>query len=105
MKMVRIELHGLPDSQNAAIYQSLHDALEQARFVRTVIGNTGFEYELPTGLYRYSGTLSTAVAVRDEAGRVAKLVWPNKISVVATVGSASAWSGLVRVDELSDFDG
>lgn len=103
MKIVRVELHDLPASSTLIIYERLHEALERVGFIRTVKGKKG-TYDLPTGLYNYTGQLDRADLIRDEAARAAKTVWNRKLSIVATAGTITAWYGLNRVEETEDED-
>jgi len=89
--LVRVELHRAgPDD-----YESLHSAMESAGFARTIKGDDGVEYHLPTAEYFCEGNYS-ATGVRDAAQRAAATVW-SSFSVIVAEGSTLAWAGLAAV--------
>jgi hypothetical protein len=61
---IRVELHGAEESE----YQVLWDEMRAQGFRRTLTGDNGQVFGLPSGEYSYeaaAGSASTMVAVRD----------------------------------------
>lgn len=65
--IARIELHGATESD----YQNLHGEMETRGFTRTIKGNDGVTYKLPTAEY-YATTSSTLQVVHDAAVEAAQ---------------------------------
>lgn len=92
--MTRIELHENPNKPTAKDYENLHAAMEAKGFTRTIKGDDGITYRLPTALYYGESSLTTG-DVMDHASAVAKSVWA-KYSVITSEAPNSAWDGLAR---------
>jgi hypothetical protein len=89
--LVRVELH----NANYDDYESLHAAMERAGFSRTIRGDDGKSYQLPTAEYHTAGNYS-ATGVRDAAAKAAASVG-KRYAVVAAEASSIAWVGLSEV--------
>ena len=90
--IIRIELHGAKGED----YSKLHSAMGHHGFLRTITGNDGIVYLLPTAEYIRSGPSLTAEKVRGDAVAGASTV-PGKFSVlVAETEGPIVWSGLGR---------
>lgn len=90
--LTRVELHRAHTRQE---YDRFHQYMAAAKFRRTITGDDGIEYHLPTGLYYSFGDL-TAEDVRHLASQaVAKIGHTAEIIVGAT--TSIAWQGLKKV--------
>lgn len=72
-------------------YDTLHDAMKDAGFDKTVVANDGNEYRLPPAEYAYSGDV-TIKAVRRLAKQAAKTTGHTFSLFVA--GWTGRWAGL-----------
>jgi hypothetical protein len=88
----RVELHHPVGVQD---YETLHAAMEQAGFSRTIRGDNGVWYHMPYAEYDYSGSASAdqvrAAAVLA-AGRTGRT-----FAVLVTESQRRAWQGLAPV--------
>ena len=86
--IVRVELHGA----NWEDYEVLHEAMEMAGFSRTIRGDSGADFHLPTAEYCLIGNFTIdqvrgrAVSATGQTGR--------SFSVLATESNSSAWYNL-----------
>jgi hypothetical protein len=53
--LARLELH----SATYEDYETLHEAMRRRGFLRTIVGNNGNKYQLPTGTYVVEKTTAT----------------------------------------------
>jgi len=53
--LARVELHNAKYED----YETLHEAMRQRGFVRTIVANNGKKYQLPTGTYVAEKTTAT----------------------------------------------
>ena len=89
--IVRVELHGAVYSD----YETLHAAMAQAGFQRTITSDNGTVYQLPTAEYSVNSSadeMAVLKAARLAADRTGKR---NGVLVVAS--NRSAWDGLAQV--------
>jgi hypothetical protein len=101
--LTRVELYGSPTS---ADYLKLHEEMEKRQFSRTIKGDDGKTYHLPTAEYHsYSSTLDAA-GVRNLAVDAAKAVgyvsWPGTATskdcgVLTAEWNRLSWIGLKAV--------
>ena len=91
--IVRIELHGAPDED----YSKLNSAMGHHGFLRTITGNDGIVYLLPTTEYMRYGPDLTAEKVRGEAIAGASTVFEKFAVLVVETNGPIVWSGLGRV--------
>lgn len=89
--ITRVELHSasLPD------YEKLHSAMSVEGFRRTIKGDDGIWYQLPTAEYSYSGSVTIA-DVLAKARRAAEKTGKSSGILVSEYVRAT-WSGLSRV--------
>jgi hypothetical protein len=87
----RVELH----YANAEDYQKLHEAMKKQGFSRTINGDNGITYHLPTAEYLYYGEI-TASSVVDKA-KVAAGSVKNSYEVLVTEAVRWNWYGLKQV--------
>lgn len=87
----RVLLHDADDDD----YETLHEAMEDEGFTRTLEGNDGIEYHLPQAEYNRIGNL-TGEDVRSAAVRAAKTTG-KKHAVLVTPSSGRYWTGLDKV--------
>jgi hypothetical protein len=85
----RVELH---DAKWPDDYNKLHLEMQKEGFKRTVKGDDGKTYLLPTAEYLKEGTLDVK-AVRDSAKLAASRIKP-KYAVIVWEASKAAWDGL-----------
>jgi hypothetical protein len=69
----RVELYGNPSYET---YKKLHEAMEKAGFVRTIVFDK-IKYWLPNAEYNSEGTMETS-QVLQSAKTAATTVWPVK---------------------------
>jgi len=89
---VRVELHDADDDD----YEELHEAMEKEGFERTIVGESGTTYRLPTAEYRYYSDTESRGDVRNKAYDIAKKI-KSKPWVLVTEGP-SCWRGLEEED-------
>jgi hypothetical protein len=87
--ITRVELHHASTYED---YNTLHTAMGKEGFARTVTGDDGKRYHLPTAEYWYVGAVSTA-DVLAKAKRAAATT-RKTFGVIATESKNSAWEGL-----------
>jgi hypothetical protein len=59
-------------------YETLHEAMKQRGFVRTIVANDGKKFQLPTGTYvaeKTSATLEQAYSAVQAAAQTGKSSW------------------------------
>lgn len=88
---VRVELH----NANRLDYDVLHNAMAARGFQRTIRGDDGILYQLPTAEY-VIGTTASGEHVRSAAGAAAKATGKSSAVLVARYEHAW-WSGLAQV--------
>ena len=89
--ITRVELHSAVYSD----YETLHSAMAQAGFQRTITSDNGTVYQLPTAEYSINSA-SDAVAVL-KAARVAADKTGKRNGVLVVASNRSAWDGLAQV--------
>ena len=90
--IIRIELHGARDED----YSKLNSAMGHHGFLRTITGNDGIVYLLPTTEYIRYGPDLTAEKVRGEAIVGASTVFEKLAVLVAETNGSIVWSSLGR---------
>ena len=90
--IVRIELHGA----KGEAYTKLDSAMGHHGFLRTITGNDGIVYLLPTAEYIRLGLGLTAEKVRADAAAGASTVSGKFAVLVAETNGPIIWSGLAR---------
>jgi hypothetical protein len=90
--IIRIELHGAKGED----YIKLHSAMGHHGFLRTITGNDGIVYLLPTAEYIRYGLGLTAEKVRGDALAGASRVSGKFAVLVAETNGPIMWSGLER---------
>jgi hypothetical protein len=86
--MTRIELHDAMYRD----YEVLHSAMAAEGFSRTIVGDNGIVYQLPTAEY-YRSTQLSLEQVLDSAKRAASKTGKN-YGAISTVANGSMWIGL-----------
>jgi hypothetical protein len=86
--IVRIELHGAEG--NGDIYEKLHVAMEAQGLSRTITGDDGNLWKLPTAMYQANSTWAIA-PLRAHLKKIADGVWAGGWVFVADYSSA-AWN-------------
>ncbi|HWY52039.1 MAG TPA: hypothetical protein VNW72_11210 [Chthoniobacterales bacterium] len=89
--LTRVELHGASYGD----YETLHDAMEAEGFERTITGNDGKTYQLPTAEY-YRQTNLNRAAVRESAERAADKT-KKSYGVIVAEAVGMTWTGLAEV--------
>ena len=90
--IVRVVLHGAKEPEG---YLDLHEAMEVARYYRTIKAVDGKWYDLPPATYRAECNW-TREAIRDEVKVIAASTG-YRHSVFVTESNGSAWAGLDEV--------
>jgi len=90
--IVRIELPGAKDEE----YNKLHSAMGHHGFLRTITGNDGTVYLLPSAEYIRYGADLTAEKVRGDAIAGASTMFEKFVVLVAETNGPIVWSGLRR---------
>ena len=90
--IIRIELHGAKGED----YSKLQSAMGHHGFLRTITGNDGIVYLLPTAEYIRYGSGLTAEKVRGDAVAGASTVSGKFAVLVAETEGPIVWSGLGR---------
>ena len=87
--ITRIELHGT--NHNETPYQILHDAMAANGFKRTIAGETGAVYHLPTAEYEITGNYTTRT-VLESAKQAASLTNKTFSIIVNEIRLASFYN-------------
>jgi hypothetical protein len=90
--IIRIELPGAKDEA----YSKLNSAMGHHGFLRTITGNDGIVYLLPTAVYIRYGLDLTAEKVREDAIAGASTMFEKFAVLVAETNGPIVWSGLGR---------
>jgi hypothetical protein len=86
----RVELHRADDED----YETLHTAIEQRGFSRSITGADGVAYHLPTAEYSYIGSMTrneVLTLAKEAAGETNR-----KHGVLVTESNGRAWQGLTQ---------
>lgn len=86
---VRVELHDATWDD----YETLHTAMGQIGFSRTIKGDDGKLYQLPTAEYDASGNCDATQVRTLASGAAAKT--GKKFAVLVTTAGVRAWVGLL----------
>ena len=87
--IARVELH----SADLDDYETLHSAMLQRGYVRTIVGSDGFTYNLPTGTYVVRDTNITVEVALDRVIEAANATGKRNSSIVAE-WSVAMWRSL-----------
>ena len=87
----RVELH----SANYSDYETLHSAMGRQGFSRTIRGDDGVEYHLPTAEYNLIENITRAQVL--EKAKVAASYTGKSSSIIVTESNGRTWSGLSSV--------
>lgn len=87
--IARVELH----SASYADYENLHVYMQHAGYERTIKGDDGKTYQLPTGTYVNNGRFPSLVVAQQAAVSAANATGKNSSVIVADWNSAR-WQGL-----------
>ncbi len=87
--LVRVELYGSPSE---AHYQRLHSLMSKLGFSRTIRGDDGRVYDLPSATY-YLESSYDATQVRTSVRLPVASVWRNSAVLVSRT-TTNCWSGL-----------
>jgi len=90
--IARVELH----DANGDDYETLHDSMANRGYGRTIVGDNGSTYQLPTGTYVTPETDATLVTAHNAAKEAADETGKSSAIIVASYVSAR-WSGLTIV--------
>lgn len=88
--IARVELHGAHEEED---YEALHANMEERGYLRTIQGDDGTTYQLPTGTYVVQNTDATLEVAHDAAEQAATLTGFQHSVVVARWDMAQ-YSGL-----------
>jgi hypothetical protein len=91
--IARVELH----SASYADYESLHIYMQQYGYARTVRGDDGNIYQLPTGTYVSASAMSSTTAALQGAVAAANATGKTS-SVIVAAWSSARWQGLPVVN-------
>ena len=91
--VARVELH----SASEADYSTLHRAMEQQRFRRTIKSGDGTIYQLPSATYYWEGEKDRNAIL--EAAKSAAAQTNKKFAVIVTESQVSTWYGLPVLDQ------
>jgi hypothetical protein len=83
---IRVEMHRASEAQ----YARLHADMARASYLRTIVGNDGKTYVLPTAEYRIASTNWTAAQVLEEVRRIANAIQGGSW-VFVTQGDLCTW--------------
>jgi len=89
--LARVELH----SATYQDYEKLHGFMQNRGFTRTIKGDDGFTYRLPTGTYvavNASASLDTALRAATEAAAETG----RTFSAIVADWNSARWQGLER---------
>lgn len=89
--ILRVELHGAVYSD----YETLHAAMAQAGFKRTITSDNGTVYQLPTAEYSVNSAADSMAVLR--AARTAADRTGKRNGVLVVAANQSAWDGLVQL--------
>ena len=81
---------------NSDEYSKLHSAMGHHGFLRTITGNDGIVYLVPTAEYIRSGPDQTAEKVRAKALAAVSTMFEKFAALVAETNGPIVWSGLGR---------
>lgn len=85
----RVELH----SATAADYETLHVAMQNRGYLRTIVGGDGKTYWLPTGTYDVPSATVELTKARDIAAEAAQQT-KKTFEVFVVERGGAAWQGL-----------
>jgi hypothetical protein len=91
--IARVELH----SASYTDYENLHVYMQQYGYARTVRGDDGKTYQLPTGTYVSASAMSSVAAALQGAVAAANATGKTSSVIVADWNSAR-WQGLPVVN-------
>ena len=89
--IARVELHYATDDD----YQTLHGAMAQRGYARTITGDDGSTYYLPTGTYDMTSSGMSLQQALDAAIAAAKAT-SNSYEIIVAERGAATWVGLTR---------
>jgi hypothetical protein len=92
----RVELH----SASYEDYETLHGAMQRQGYSRTIVGDDGATYNLPTGTYDVSGTTASLAQALNAAEAAAKET-KKKYSIIVAERTAARWTGLSKIETRS----
>jgi len=90
--LARVELH----SATWDDYDALHASMQQRGYARTIQGDNGNTYHLPTGTYVATNASATLEVALNAAVEAAKETGKSSSTIVTDWTSAS-WNGLAKV--------
>ena len=85
---VRVELHDADEED----YQTLHEAMEELGFTRTIKGHDGNTYRLPSAEYDFEGDIGIET-VLDKAKYAAETT-TRKCEILVSEALKRKWHGL-----------
>jgi hypothetical protein len=88
--ITRVELHHADEED----YKTLHAAMEDEGFSRTVVSDKGVRYHLPTAEYGRQGDLTKQDVLNS--AKTAANITGCKFAVIVTESNGSTWGGLSR---------
>ena len=91
--IARVELHAASYDD----YENLHGQMLRWGFVRTIKGNNGSTYQLPTGTYVSAADFASASAAL-QATVAAAGATGKTFSIIAADWSSASWQGLPIVN-------
>lgn len=91
--IARVELH----SASYADYENLHSQMQHRGYTRTIKGDDGKTYQLPTGTYVNSSSLPSASDALQAAVAAANATGRASAVIIADWNSAT-WQGLTVVN-------
>lgn len=87
--IARVELH----SASYDDYENLHAYMRQYGYARTIKGDNGTTYQLPTGTYVSTTQFTSTSAALQAAGAAANATGKSS-SIIVADWSAASWQGL-----------
>ena len=93
--IIRVVLHNASDPED---YDGLHEKMEESGYYRTITGDSGATYQLPSATYSAKKAAMRASTVRAEVIQIVNASGFRN-SILVTRSTESAWRGLKKVDE------
>jgi hypothetical protein len=89
--MTRVELHGADDDD----YQTLHEAMEEGGFSRTIVSSQQATYHLPPAEYYFSGETDRSTVLQK--AKTAAKTTGKEFAIVVTESNGVTWYNLPKL--------
>lgn len=91
---IRVELHG---NNSIEKYNILHEEMFKNDFSKTIIGQNGLEYYLPSAEYNITSNLTNKLLLENINKIVSQIT--NDYSVLITRSASRTWHNLKKVEK------